>query len=143
MTSAIHAHGTLLKIGDGGGSETFTTIAEVTDISGPGLSLDANEVTSHSSSSHYRERIGGLLDGGSVRFSINYVPTAGTHDATTGLIRDMKNRTVRNFQLVFTDGGGTTWTFAALVTSFEPSEPIDDALTADVELMLTGVPTLA
>ena len=139
MTNAISAHGTLLKIGDGAVSESFTTIAEVTNIGGPGLALAA---TSHSSAG-WQEFVGGLLDGGEVTFSINYVPTHATHNATTGLIADMVNRTLRNFQIVFPNVGATTWSFAALVTGFDPSEPVDEVLTADVTLKLSGQPTLS
>lgn len=140
MTIAIDAHGTLLRIDDGTGS--YTTIAEVTDIGGPSMSLDPIDVTSHDSTAAYREFIGGLLDAGEVTLTINYVPTAGTHDATTGLIADMVARVVRNFKLVFPDSGTTTWTFAALITAFESAEPIDDKLSADVTLKLSGQPTL-
>lgn len=142
MTIAIAAHGTLLKIGDGGGTEVFTTIAEVVDIGGPTMTLDPIDVTSHDSTAAYREFIGGLLDAGEVTLTINYVPTAATHDATTGLIADMVARVVRNFQLVFPDSGTTTWSISALITSFEPGEPIDDKLSADITLKLSGQPTL-
>lgn len=140
----ISAFGTLLKIGDGGSpTESFTTIAEVTSIGGPALSLDPIETTHHASTGGWREFIGGLLDGGEVSFDINYDPVGATHDASTGLIADMVARTVRNFQLVFPDTGNTTWSFAALVTSFEPSEPVDDKLAASVTLKVSGQPTLA
>lgn len=144
MSNAVFGQGTLLQIGDGGSpTETFTTIAEVTEISGPSLALDVIDVTSHDSTGGWREKIGGLLDGGEVTFTINYLPSNATHNATTGLLRDLKNRTKRNFKLVFPDAGSSTWSFTALVTSFEPSEPIDDRLTADVTLSITGQPTLA
>lgn len=139
----ISAFGTLLKIGDGGSPESFSTITEVTNIGGPSLSMDTIEVTHHGSTGGWREFVGGLLDGGDVTFEINYDPADSTHDASTGLINDMENRTVRNFQLVFPDTGVTTWSFAALVTGFEPSEPIDDKLAASVTLKISGQPTLA
>lgn len=143
-SGAIHALGTLLKIGDGATpTEVFTTISEVTDLGGPSLTLETIDVTSHDSSSGWREFIGGLLDGGEVSFTINYVPTHATHDATTGVLADMKNRVVRNFELVFPDSGTTTWSFSALVTGFEPGEPVDTQLTADVTLKVSGEPTLA
>lgn len=143
-TEALFAHGTLLKKGDGVSTgETFSTVAEVTNIGGPGLALEPIEVTSHSSTDGWKEKIGGLLDGGEVSVTINYVPTEGTHDGTTGLIADQSNRAVRNFQLVFPDTSETTWTFSALVASFEPGEPVDGALTAEVTLAVTGKPTLA
>jgi len=143
MTLAIDAYGTLLQVGDGQAPEVFTTIAEVTEIGGPSLALDPLDVTSHTSPGAFREFIGGLLDGGEVTFTINYVPTNATQDATTGLIADMIARTVRNFQLIFPDVGSTQWSFAALITAFEPAEPVDDRLSAELTLKVTGQPTLA
>ncbi len=139
----INAFGTLLKIGDGGEPENFTTIAQVTDIGGPELSLETLETTNHSSADGWREYIGGLLDGGEVNLSLNFIPTESTHNASTGLIKDMVDRVVRNFQMVFPDTGNTTWSFAALVTSFSPAAPIDEKLSAEVTLKVTGKPTLA
>ena len=143
-SGALFAHGTLLKIGDAATPiEGFTVVAEVTDLGGPSLTLETIDVTSHDSVNGWREFIGGLLDGGEVSFTINYIPTNSTHDASTGLIKDMKDRTIRNFQLIFPDAGTTTWTIAALITGFEPSEPIDSQLVADVTLKLSGEPSLA
>lgn len=143
MTNAISAFGTLLQIGDGGSPETFTTIAEVQDISGPSFSLDTAEVTSHGSTGGWKEYIGTLLDGGEVSFDINFLPTETTHGYASGLLKDMVNKTVRNFQIVFPDAASTTWTFAALITGFETSEPVGDQLSASVTLKITGQPTLA
>lgn len=136
------AFGTLLKIGDGGGSEVFTTIAEVTDITGPGLTLETLDTLSHSSSGGWRERIPTFLDGGEVSFEINYDPSAATHNNTTGLVRDLRTRTKRNFQLVFPTAGNPMWVFSAYVTNFEPGAPADGMLTASVTLMISGPPTL-
>ena len=140
-TSALAGYGVLLKIGDGGGSETFTTIAEVKDIEGPELELEAKEVTSHDSGG-WREYISTLLTGGEVSFDLNFIPTHATHSYSAGLVRDLVNRTKRNFQLVFPDSGTTTWQFAALVTGFKPSGPVEDELSAEVTLQVTGQPTL-
>lgn len=142
-TNAISSFGTLLKIGDGGGTEVFTTIAEVGDIEGPAFEMSTQEVTNHSSSGAWREVVPGLIDPGEVGFSLAFIPTNATHSQTSGLIRDLKNRTKRNFKLVFTDVGGTTWTFAAYVTGFKPTAPVEGLLGADVTLKLTGQPTLA
>jgi len=142
-SNAIAAKGTLLKIGDGADPEVFTTIAEVMNISGPSLSMDAIDVTNQSSVNGWKESIGGLLDGGEITFDINYLPTDATHNATAGLINDMQNRTLRNFQLVFPDASSTTWSFSALITGFEPSADVSDKLTASVTLKISGQPTLA
>ncbi len=141
MSNALGAFGTLLKIGDGGGPETFTTIAEVTDIKGPTLSLDTIEATSHDSANATKEFVAGLKDAGEVTFSVNFIPTNATQSYATGLIKDWYNRTKRNFRMVFPDT--TTWNFAAFVTRFEPAAPVDGKLAADVTLKIASSPTLA
>ncbi|MBW2084434.1 MAG: outer capsid protein Hoc [Deltaproteobacteria bacterium] len=143
MSNAISSFGTLLKIGDGAEpTENFTTIAEVLDITGPSLSLDTEDVTSHDSTGGWEEHIGTILRSGEVTFDINYIPTHGTHDASTGLVADMMNRTLRNFQLVFPDAGQTTWSFSALVTGMEPSAPVAGRLQSSITLKISGQPTL-
>ena len=141
-TGALAAYGVLLKIGNGATSETFTTIAEVRDIEGPELELEAKEVTSHDSGG-WREYIGTLLTGGEVSFELNFIPTNATQSYTSGLIEDMVGRTRRNFQLLFSDSGTTTWAFTALVTWRRSSSASTTELLAEVTLQVTGQPTLA
>lgn len=142
-TGAFSGYQTLLKIGDGGGTEAFTTIAEVTKIGGPKFKLDTKDVTSHSSTGAWREFIPTLLDAGEVSIDGNFIPTNATQSQTSGLLKDMKNRTKRNFQIVLSDTGGTTWSFAAFVTGFEVSAPVDGELSFAATLKITGAPTLA
>lgn len=143
MSNALSSQGTLLKIGDGGGPETFTTIAEVLDIQGPALALDHQDVTSHDSTGGWEEVIGTILRSGEVTFDLNYIPTEGTHDHSTGLLADMTARTKRNFELVFPDGGSTTWSFTAIVSKFQPASPVAGQLKGSIGLKITGQPTLA
>jgi len=138
-STAVFAHGTLLKMHDG--TSTYTTVLEVTDISGPNLSIDAVEVTSHDSASKFREFIAGLRDAGEVSFSVNWQPAATTHGNTSGLLYVAKNGLTRLWQLIFSDSGTTTYEFYAFITDFSPSAPIDDKLSADITLKLTGLPT--
>ncbi len=135
MTDAIAAYGVLLKVGDGGTVETFTTIAEVRDIEGPELEAEMKEVTSHDSGG-WREFIPTLLGAGEVSFDLNFIPGDPTHDAQTGLVADMFSRTKRNYQLVWPDSEG--WQFAAYVSGFNPSAPVEDELAAEVALTVTG-----
>lgn len=145
MTSnALSSFGTLLKIGDGATPiEGFTTIAEVRDIGGPKLEQGTEEVTHHGSPGGWREFIGTLLSAGEVTFDLNFIPTEATHNPSTGLIADLKNRVKRNFKIVLPNPGATTWAFTALVTGFESEEPVEGSLSASVTLMVTGQPTLA
>jgi predicted secreted protein len=140
---AQNAFGTQLRMGDGGNPETFTQIANVRNISGPGFSLDTVDVTSHDSVDGWEEHIPTFLRSGEITLDILYVPTEDTHDAGAGLLKRMVDKTKTNFRLVFPDASATTWTFAAYVVGFEPSAPHDDALTASVRVKPTGKPTLA
>lgn len=140
----IAAFGTLLKLGDGGSpTESFTTIAEVTEIGGPELSLDTEDGTHHGSTGGWEEVIPTILRSGTVPFTIQYDPAGATHDASTGLLADMGDKTLRNFELVFPDTGSTTWSFSAYVVGFTPGAPHDGKLTAECSLKISGQPTLA
>lgn len=142
QSTATAAFGTLLKVGDGGGPEAFTTLAEVTSISGPALSMDTIDVTHMESPDDFREMIPSFKSGGEVTVELNFLPANATQDATTGILADFNSRTLRNFQIVWTDAGNTTWAFSAYVTGFEPSAPVDDKLSASMTLTISGNPTL-
>lgn len=140
MTEALSSFGTFLKRGDGGGPEVFALIAEVLDITGPSLQQRTAESTSHSSPGGWAEFIGTLKDGGEVTFTVHFLPTHLTH---TGLISDLDNQVVRNFQVVFPDSANTTWLLPALVTNIAPGAPVEGKLTADIALKVSGQPTLS
>jgi predicted secreted protein len=127
----------------GGQAEVFTTIAQVRNISGPGLSLDFEDVTTHDSTEAWEEVVATVLRSGEVTLDLVWDPTTPTHSNGVGLLAVMPRRATRNFQVIFPDTGPTTWAFAAEVTGFEPDAPHDGALTASVTLKLTGQVTLA
>lgn len=135
VTQALFAHSTKLLRGDGQTVETFTALAEVKDIDGPGLELETIDVTNHDSTNAWEEHIGGILRSGEISFDINYVPDSETAGY---LVSDMVNREVRNFKLQYPDD--TEIAFTALVTGFTPGAPVEDALTAAVTMKLTGEP---
>jgi predicted secreted protein len=130
---AVHAHGTLLKIGDGGGPETFTTIEDAFDIAGPTTSTDIIDVTTHSSPSVWREKLAGLIDPGEITFSIYY-----TGHATQDQLRtDALARTYRNFQLLFAPlAVDETIAFSAYVTRYETATPNDGAMQINCTLTI-------
>ena len=121
-----------------------TEIVGVTNISGPGLSLDTEDVTSHDSTEGWEEVVATILRSGEITLDIVYDPATATHkNLVGGLLYDLAQRTkVTTYTLVFPDA--TTWTFAngVYVTGFEPTGPVGGALTATVRLKITGKPTL-
>lgn len=143
MATPKSAHGTLLKRGNGGSPETFTTVAKVQDIAGPGFSLGVAMVHGQEETTHFTRKIGTILEAGQITFDIVFDPGDSGHSPSAGLLYDMLNRTVRNFQLVFPDALSSTWSFAALVTGFQPSMAQDGALMASVTLDIDGKPSFA
>jgi predicted secreted protein len=134
--SKYAAYGCALK-------KSGTEYAGVTNISGPGLSVDTEDVTSHDQATAWEEHVATILRSGDITLDIVYDPADATHKyAAGGLLYDMVSRTAISCTLVFSDTASTTWTFSALVTGFEPSAPVDGALTASVTLKPTGAVTL-
>ena len=134
--SKYAAYGIALKKGG-------TAYANVTNISGPGLSLDTVDVTSHDSTAAWEEIVGAILRSGDITLDIVYDPADATHKyAAGGLIYDLVQRTAIALTLELPDTGTTTWSFNAFVTGFVPGAPVEGALTATVTLKITGQPTL-
>jgi predicted secreted protein len=140
-TAAISGYGTLLKRGDGGAPETFTTVGEVRSISGPSMETDEADVTTHSSAAQgaFREFILTLIDAGTVEFETNYVPSDPTH---IGLRTDFLARTKRNWQIVL-PGSIQTISFAAYVKTIPFEFPVDDAMMQKITLRCTGAPAFS
>ena len=134
--SKYDAFGTLLKRG-------AVTIAQVANISGPGLSLDTEDVTTHDSTNAWEEVVATILRSGEVTLDLVYDPAAVTHkNASGGLIYDLVQRASTTYSITFPDTAGSVWSFTCYVTGFEPGAPHDGALTASVKLKLTGDVTL-
>ena len=130
----LSAYGTALKKGG-------VAYANVKGISGPGLRLDTEDVTSHDSTAAWEEVVATILRSGEITLELVYDPANATHKyAAGGLLYDMVSRTAIALTLVFPNA--TTWSFNAFVTGFEPSAPVDGALTATATLKITGAPTL-
>ncbi len=140
-SAAISAYGTLLKRGDGGSPETFTSVPEVRSISGPSMETDEADVTTHSSAAAgaFREFILTLIDAGTIEFDINYVPSDPVH---IGLRTDFLARTKRNWQLVL-PGAVQTISFAGYVKTMPFEFPTDGPVTQKLTIRCTGAPTFS
>lgn len=132
------AFGTALTKGTYPGVE----VAQVTNISGPGISLDTVDVSEHDGDG-WEEHIATILRSGTVTLDIVYDPSENTHkNASGGLLYDLTQRTAGKWNLVFPTTPTKYFTFTAYVTGFTPSAPVDGALTASVTLKPTGLVTL-
>jgi len=136
------AKGTFLKIGDGGATESFTSVYEVRDMSG-GLEAIDTEDTTHQLSA-LEEVVGTVLRSNEFTLQVNHNPRQATH-STAGLRGDLHAGANRNFKLGSPAATCTGWdilNFTALVKSMSPSYALGSALFADVTLKPhTTIPT--
>jgi hypothetical protein len=131
--------GTLLKIGNGASPQVFTPIAEVKDITGPGLSVEFAEMTHQQSPGGFREYKPTFKNSGEVTFKCNFLPDNTTQGfSTTGLLDDYNDGTLRDFQLLFPDTGATLCSFSAYVANIQPAAPMANALELNVSLRVSG-----
>ena len=116
-------------------------IAAVTNISGPGLAMDIEDVTSHDQATAFEEVVATIIRSGEVSLDIVYDPAAATHYASAGgVVYKLQNRQYTWFDLIFVST--YNWTFSGYVAGFEPGAPVEGALTASVTIKITGAPVL-
>jgi hypothetical protein len=141
MTGAISDYACVLQMGDGATPENFTSIAEVINVPPPGIDNPTTEGTSHGSGG-YREFISTKLkEVPEFTFDIQFIPTAATHNVTTGLLSKVISGAVTNFKFIFPNVGATTWPFAAIVSKFAPASSdarSPKSLQATITLRQTG-----
>ena len=119
---------------------TYETIANVTNVSGPGRKRETIDVTSHDSPGGWMEFIGGLKDGGEISLDINYDPAEDTHD----LDADFDDASPRNYRVVIlpdTDDEHT-WQIKGVMTELSDEFPYDDKMARTMTIKVTGKPTL-
>jgi hypothetical protein len=137
MSIALNATGTLIKIGDGGGSEVFTTIPEVMRVNLPDVKTDLNDVTSHDSSGGFREFLPGLKDGDQVVAEMNWKPSNLIHKQ----IRvDAYAATRRNFKTILPDSADHVCAYQAYITGYPGQANVGEPLKNTMTLKVTGQP---
>lgn len=133
-TQAKIGYGTLFYLWDpDAGPAAYVAVAEITNLTPPNQSVDQVDVSNMDSPNRYREFIPGLTDPGEMTVEMNFV----SGSATDALIRARRAAgDYQNAKIVFEDGD--TWVFAAFVSGYEISTPIDDKMTATLTLKVAG-----
>lgn len=144
MTVAIAGPGFLLQVSTtSGDAGSFSTVAEVKDISGPGITLDVIDVTNQDSPGGFEEIIPTIRRGGDVDFDVNFNPNNATHaDAAGGLVYMAKARTKLGWRLQLNEDAGWYVAFDAYVVSFQWKAPVANVLSGTTKLRVTGEPSL-
>ena len=116
-------------------------IAAVTNISGPSLAVNTQDVTTHDQATAWEEMVATIIRSGEVSLDIVYDPAGVTHYASAGgLVDRLENRQYTWFDLTFFST--YNWTFSGYVTGFTPGAPVEGALTASVTIKIAGAPVL-
>ena len=117
-------------------ADTYTALGEVVAVTPPQWTRETVDVTHMGSDDSYREYIGTLFDGGEVSVTLNYVEAGMT------LLQTLIGAGVERFKI--TIPGSSTVIFQAIPTGVAPSElVIDDKVTVELSLKVTGKPTFA
>lgn len=143
MTFGISAQGTVVAVSPDpnwpdaapqGGSVTFVDIAELGDLTPPGLTRNPIETTTHNQLDD--RYIVGIRRHGELQMNLNFIPSDPTHDGDTGLQKKWFDGSRDIYRITYPDGA--TWIFSGFVINFEPDAPVDDRLSADVTIRPTG-----
>lgn len=142
----LPAINTYLAIGNGASPEVYTVIANVGDQSGPDMTCDVVDVTSHSATTPWSRKGVTLLNAGTTKFPLFFIPQssgAGSHGFSGGgLLANFVNRTLTYFLIQFPEVDLTQWLFQGYISAFSVKAAVKGAIMADVTIEFTDAPTL-
>lgn len=138
MTIATIGYQSTFAIETFAGSGVYTAIAEVTSITPPSDKIDIIEATHMTSAGANREFILGLNDPGEAGLTLNWT-ASGTADVALRAWRAA--RAARGCRITYPNA--VTWTFQGILTGYQPSLPMNDKMSADVTIKVTGSTTVA
>lgn len=115
-------------------------VGGLTSISGIEVSAEAIDVTDLGNEDGYREKLPGFKDGGEVGAS-GFLD--GDNEGQDECYSLMESGDVVDCAIVFPAKIGKSWKFKAGITKFSTSAELEDAVTFEVSLAVSGKPTLA
>lgn len=145
MPEGISAQGTIIEVSIdpawvGSGSVSYTEIAELREITPPALTRNIIDVTTQNEDDD--AAVVGIRRHGDLTFDMNFVPNNATHDHLTGLQKKWFDGSRNIYRIRFPPVApqtvGSAWVFSGYVSSFAPSAPLDDRLSAAVTIRPTG-----
>jgi hypothetical protein len=137
------AFGTLLQLGQLNTSpETYTSIANIGDLSGPDLTIEDADVTSHTQGFPWHVFVPCLIMPGQITFPLFFIPYNIVGDSgggsPGGLIDVAVGRQMRNWRVQFPDQDLSAWYFTAFISKYSMKAPVKGVLTMETTLKLSG-----
>src|SRR6266436_85824 len=129
---AVPSKGTIVQYQSNPSPLVFTTITHQGSITGLGLAVKMEDVTSQDSTKPWRDFVPTLLDAGAISFDMFFQPADAGHKAILKLFTDRGLGGVAGapipFKLIFSDEGLTTWPFDGFIQDFKQSATVDGVL---------------
>jgi len=132
--NALSGHGTTVARAPSSSPTSFTVIAELGDITPPGLSR--NEFDATSQQEDIDSYAIGVLRRTPISFPMNFIPNDTSQDHIAGLHNSMITKARDGWKVTFPDG--TVWVGTGSITRMESSAPVDGKLTLNVSIRLSG-----
>lgn len=132
-TGAMIGYNSTFAIDDIPTSGGYVEIAEVSNLTPPGLNVAAVDATHNKSPNGFKEFIPGLIDPGDCKFNMNFIPGGGSDVKMQAVVLARKKVSCR-----ITWPNGWTWTFEGFATSYAPGAPTEDKMTAEVTFKVTA-----
>jgi predicted secreted protein len=135
LKMAIAGVGTIFNRWDStsGSSGGWKAIAEINNITGPGMSRDTIDTTALDTEGGYRTFITGFRNAGTITLAMNFTQT--TYMLMKG---DFEANEAVSYQIILPDADETVVEFDGLVTEIPITIPPDDKITVDVTIQISG-----
>lgn len=133
-SNAISGVGTIFRRWNG---SAWVNLAEINSIDGPTMSRGVIDVTSLDSAGGYREFIASFREAGTVSLAMNF-----TRETVDLMKADFESDVAQNYEIVLPDIDSTSLEFEGLVTEMPLSIPMDDKITMDVTIQISGQVTI-
>jgi len=127
----------------------FSTMAEVISVSPPVYNMGTIDISNHQTTDYYREYLPGLIDGGTLTFTANYVEStaggasSGAVEWSRGLINDLMDARTKIGWGITLSGTSSqnVWTGVGYITSYQLLASNDKAVQYTVSIKVSGKPT--
>lgn len=116
------------------------SVGGLTSINGIEVSAEAIDVTDLANKDGYREKLPGFKDGGEVGAS-GFMD--GENEGQDECYSLLESGDVVPCSIAFPAKIGKTWSFQAGITKFSTGVTLEDAVTFEISLVVSGKPTLA
>lgn len=132
-TEAKIGYGAKFELETAAGSNAFSEIGEIDDLTPPNEKADVLEATNFNSPNGYKEFILGMTDPGDCKFTMNLVPGSASE---TLILAAKASRDAYKAKITFPEG--QVWAFLLLVLEYSTTVPVDKKMTASVSGKVTG-----